>query len=81
MGMRYLDFGNRWLEYGQVAIMPLFLLHQPVIIAIAYYVVQWDVGILVKLPVVLLGSLAVTLAIFEMFIKRFGPLRAFFGMK
>lgn len=81
MGMRYLDFGNRWLEYGQVAIMPLFLLHQPVIIAIAYYVVQWDVGILVKLPVVLLGSLAVTFAIFEVFIKRVGPLRAFFGMK
>ncbi|MBC8224268.1 acyltransferase [Candidatus Bathyarchaeota archaeon] len=81
MGMRYLDFRNRWLEYGQAAIMPLFLLHQPVIIAIAYYVVQWDTGVLVKLPVVLLGSLAVTLAIFEVFIKRVGPLRAFFGIK
>jgi peptidoglycan/LPS O-acetylase OafA/YrhL len=81
MGMRYLDFGNRWLEYGQIAIMPLFLLHQPVIIAIAYYVVQWDVGVLMKLPVVLLGSLAVTLAIFEIFIKRVGFLRTLFGMK
>lgn len=81
MGMRYLDFRNRWLEYGQTAIMPLFLIHQPVIIAIAYYVVQWEAGILVKLPVVLLGSLAVTLAIFEGVIKRVGPLRAFFGIK
>jgi peptidoglycan/LPS O-acetylase OafA/YrhL len=81
MGMRYLDFRNRWLEYGQTAIMPLFLLHQPVIIAIAYYVVQWDTGIAVKLPVVLLGSLTVTLAIFEGIIKRIKPLRAFFGIK
>jgi len=81
MGMRYLDFRNRWLEYGQAAIMPLFLLHQPVIIAIAYYVVQWETGVLVKLPVVLFGSLAVTLAIYEGFIKRVGPLRSFFGIK
>jgi peptidoglycan/LPS O-acetylase OafA/YrhL len=80
MGMRYLDFRNRLLEYGQSAIMPLFLLHQPVIIAIAYHVVQWNVGLVVKLPVVLLGSLAVTLAIFEGLIKRVGSLRAFFGI-
>jgi peptidoglycan/LPS O-acetylase OafA/YrhL len=81
MGMRFLDFRNRWLEYGQATIMPLFLLHQPVIIVLAYYVVQWDTGVLVKLPVVLLGSLAITLAIYEMFIKRVGPFRSFFGIK
>jgi len=81
MGMRYLDFRNRWLEYGQTAIMPLFLLHQPVIIAIAFYVVQWETGVLVKLPVVLFGSLAVTLAIYEGFIKRVRPLRSFFGIR
>jgi len=59
----------------------MFLLHQPVIIAIAYHVVQWDTGVQVKLPLVLLGSLVVTLALFEGLIKRVGPLRAFFGMK
>jgi peptidoglycan/LPS O-acetylase OafA/YrhL len=81
LGMRYLDFRNRWLEYGQTAIMPLFLLHQPVIIIIAYYIVQWDAGIQVKLPIVLLGSLAVTLALFEGVIKCVEPLRSFFGIK
>ena len=29
---------------------------QPVIIVIAYFVVQWDAGIPVKLPVVVLGT-------------------------
>jgi peptidoglycan/LPS O-acetylase OafA/YrhL len=81
VGMRYLAFRNRWLEYGQSAIMPMFLLHQPVIIVIAFYVVKWDTGIVVKLPVVLLGSLVVTLAFYELIIKRVGFLRSFFGIK
>jgi len=35
--------------------------HQPVIIAIVSYIVQWDVSILVKLPTVVLGSLVISL--------------------
>jgi glucan biosynthesis protein C len=81
VGMRYLDFTNRVLQYGQQAVLPFFLLHQPVIIAIAFYVVQWDQGIPVKLAVVLLGSFAATMAIYELVIRRVGFLRFLFGMK
>jgi len=81
IGMRYLDFSNKWLRYGQEAVLPFFLLHQPVIIVIAFYVVQWDAGIPVKLVTVVLGSFTVTLAIYELVIRRVGPLRALFGMK
>jgi glucan biosynthesis protein C len=81
VGMRYLDFSNRWLRYGQEMIMPLFLFHQPVIITIAYYVVQWDTGILAKLLVVVLGSFAVTLGLYELVIKRINALRSLFGGK
>ena len=81
IGMRYLDFSNKWLQYGQEAVLPFFLLHQPVIIAIAFYVVQWDVGIPLKLVTVVLGSFLVTLAIYELLIRRIAPLRALFGMK
>ena len=81
IGMRYLDFSNKWLQYGQEAVLPSFLLHQPVIMAIAFYVVQWDAGIPVKLVTVVLGSFAVTLAIYELVIRRVGPLRTLFGMK
>jgi hypothetical protein len=42
VGMRYLNFRNKWLEYGQEAILPIYLLHQPVIIAISFLVVRWD---------------------------------------
>jgi glucan biosynthesis protein C len=81
IGMRYLDFRNRWLEYGQEAVLPFFLLHQPVIMAIAFYVVQWDAGIPVKLPTVVASSFLATLAIYELLIRRIGPLRTLFGMK
>jgi glucan biosynthesis protein C len=81
IGMRYLDFSNKWLEYGQEAVLPFFLLHQPVIIAIAFYVVQWDAGIPVKLLTVVIGSFAVTIGLYELLIRRIGPLRVVFGMK
>lgn len=81
IGMRYLDFSNSWLVYGQTSILPFFLLHQPVIIAIAYHVVQWDAGVIVKLPVVVLGSLVVTLSLYEALIRRIKPISAFFGIK
>jgi glucan biosynthesis protein C len=81
IGMRHLDFSNRWLEYGQEAVLPFFLLHQPVIMVIAFYVVQWQTGIPLKLLTVVLGSFVVTLAIYELVIRRIGPLQVLFGMK
>jgi hypothetical protein len=81
VGMRYLDFTNKWLVYGRETILPFYLLHQPVIIVIAYFVVQWDTGTTLKLLVVVLGSLLVTVGLVELVIKRIGVLRGLFGMK
>jgi hypothetical protein len=81
VGMQSLNFRNRWLDYGQQAIVPFFLLHQPVIIVIAYFVVQWDAPIIVKLPVVVAGSFAVTIGLYELIIRRVRPLRMLLGMK
>jgi glucan biosynthesis protein C len=81
VGMRYLDFTNKWLVYGRDTILPFYLLHQPVIIVIAFFVVQWDTGTTIKLLVVVLGSLLVTVGLVELVIKRIGVLRRLFGMK
>jgi glucan biosynthesis protein C len=81
IGSRYLDFTNNWLRYGGETIMPFFVLHQPVIIVIAFFVVQWKSGITLKLLAVVLGSLLVTLGLVELVIKRIGVLRHLFGMK
>jgi peptidoglycan/LPS O-acetylase OafA/YrhL len=80
IGMRYLDFTNRWLVYGRETIVPFYLFHHPVIIGIAFFVVQWDTGITVKWLVVVLASLLVTLGLVEL-VKRIKVLRGLFGMK
>jgi len=80
-GKRYLDFSNEWSRRGQEAVLPVFLVHQPVIVAIAFYVVQWQAGIPLKLVIVVLGSFVGSLVIYELVIRRIAPLRTLFGMK
>jgi glucan biosynthesis protein C len=89
VGMRYLDFSSKELQYSHEASYPFYLFHQPVIIVIAFYVVQWDTsallgagaGVWVKLLVVVLSSFAVTLGLYELLIRRIGAVRAVLGMK
>lgn len=81
VGMRFLDFGNKWLQYGQEALLPLFVLHEPVIIVLAFFVVQWDAGLLPKMLAVVLGAFIVTLGFYELLVRRVAPPRAMFGMK
>jgi glucans biosynthesis protein C len=81
IGMRYLDYTNKYLEYGQDAILPFFVFHQPVIIILAYYAVQWQASLVMKLLVVVIGSFCVTLGIYEFLIHRITLLSQLFGMK
>lgn len=81
VGMRFLNVGNKWLRYSQEAIMPFYVFHLPVIIVLAYFVVQWDTDILPKLLLLLPISFLVTAGICEVLIKHISPVRAAFGMK
>jgi peptidoglycan/LPS O-acetylase OafA/YrhL len=81
LAMKYMNVSNKWLEYGNRTIMPFYLLHQPVIIVIAFFVVQWDTGITLKLLAILIGSLLVTLGLIELLIRPFKFTRMLFGMK
>lgn len=81
IGMRYLDYTNKHLEYGQAAILPFFVVHQPAIIILAYYAVQWQASLVVKLLFVVIGSFCVTLGIYEFLIHRVALLSRLFGMK
>ena len=58
-----------------------FVLHHPVILVLAYFVVQWNVGLLPKLLVVTFGASAISLALYEYGIRRLRPLRFMFGMR
>jgi hypothetical protein len=79
--MRYLDRDNKALRYGLSANLPFFVIHQPAILAVAYFVVQWEATIATKLLVTILGAFVVSIGLTEWVIKRVGILRVLFGMK
>lgn len=81
VGARFLNFGNKWLRYSQEAILPFYMFHYPVIIVIAYFVVQWDADILPKMLVLTPTSFIVTVGIYELLVKRVNPVRIAFGMR
>jgi peptidoglycan/LPS O-acetylase OafA/YrhL len=80
LAMTRLNVTNKWLVYGNETIMPFYLFHQPVIILIAFFVVQWTAGVMPKLLVVTVASLLATLAVVEI-VKRVPVMRGLLGMK
>jgi glucan biosynthesis protein C len=81
LAMTRLNYSNKWLVYGNETILPFYLLHQPVIIVISFFVVQWEVNLWVKLLVILISSFLITLGLVELLIRPFRPMRRLFGMK
>ena len=80
IGMRFLDRPSRVVDYGQELVLPFYALHQPVIIVLAFYIVQWPVPLLVKVVAVVFGSFAVTLGLVHFAVRRVPLLRTIFGM-
>jgi peptidoglycan/LPS O-acetylase OafA/YrhL len=81
IGMRFLDFSDDRLRYAREATYPFFMVHQPVIIFIAFYVVQWRGNLTIKLLLVVIGSFVISLGAYELLVRRINPVRALFGMK
>ena len=44
-GMRYLDVPNRLITYAMGVIIPFYVIHYPIVVAIAYVVVRWDLNL------------------------------------
>ncbi len=57
------------------------MLHLPVIVVIAFYVVQWPMAILPKWLLIWTLALAITLVLYELLIRRVNLIRWLFGMK
>ena len=80
-GASYLSFGNRLLSWARDASYPIYILHQTVIIVIAYFVIAQPWAPWTKYWVVLLSTLAVCVLLYEFLLRRFGLLRVAFGIK
>jgi len=80
-GSRLLSFRHRLLDYANEAAFPIYVIHQTVIVAIGYYVVQREWNVWAKFAVILLGSFALSILLYEGVIRRIPALRWLFGIK
>jgi peptidoglycan/LPS O-acetylase OafA/YrhL len=80
-GYRHLSFCNPLLRYARDASYPIYILHQTVIVAIGYYVIQASWAPWVKYWTVLVATLVSCWALYELIVRRFGVTRLMFGMK
>ena len=74
----------RWQRaagYANQAVLPFYLLHEPVIVAFAWITVRWHAPILVKYPALVAVSFTATLVIYELAVRRYRITRLLFGMK
>jgi len=72
LGRRFLDFGNRALEYLSEAAFPVYILHQSAIVVPGYFLLRLPLGVLAKFFLVLAVAVSVTFAIYELVVRRFG---------
>ncbi|MET8048533.1 acyltransferase [Streptosporangium sp. NPDC005286] len=73
--------GRRLYGYLAVAALPLYVLHQPIVVAVAYGVVGWHAPIVVKYLVIVAASLALTVAAYDLLVRRTRVTRFLFGMR
>jgi glucan biosynthesis protein C len=80
LARKFLSFTNKVLAYASPAAFPVFILHQTIIIIIAFYIVQWDTSILLRILAILAISLAITLGFYEI-TRRWRVTRFMIGAK
>lgn len=77
----YMIFNNKFLQYGNRAVLPFYILHQTVIVGLGYAMVDLKSGIIIKYSLLSLSSFILIMIIYDLMVKRVFFLRFLFGMK
>jgi hypothetical protein len=80
-GHRWLNRDGPVLRYASQAIYPFYILHLPLATLIAYFIVQTSLAPSIKYTTIVLGAIALSLALYEYAVKRVNVLRVCFGLK
>jgi hypothetical protein len=80
-GMRYLTANRRLLSYTNEAVLPFYILHQPVILFVGYFIVRLPLPILAKYLIITPLAFSITLGLFEYGVRRINLSRQLFGLK
>ena len=78
---KYLDRPKAILSYVNQAIYPFYILHQTVIVILAFYVVQVNESILSKYLFIVVLTFVLSMFIYHILIRPYNVMRVLFGMK
>ena len=79
-GRKHLSFNHRILQVSNELVLPFYILHQAVIVAIAYYVVGLDLIVIEKYLLIVVASFPIIVALLYP-ISKVNLLRFLFGMR
>ena len=80
LGLRWLNFPSRFQRYAQESVLPVYVIHHPIVLVIASFVVTWNLGLWPKFLVILLTVAGLTLVIYEYGVRRWRVTRLVFGL-
>lgn len=80
-GGRYLNFNHRFLPFANAAVYPVYVLHLPIITVIASWVLRWPIGVAAQFTIIVWGTIGVSVAIYELIVRRTPVTRFLFGLK
>lgn len=81
LGRKYLHHNSKLLQYANEAAYPFYLLHQTVLVLIAFYVVRWNFSVSTKFWLISTAAFGATIALYEGLIRHFNIPRFLFGLK
>jgi glucan biosynthesis protein C len=79
-GRKHLSFDHKYLKVSNELVLPFYVLHQSVIVAIAFYVVGLDLIVIEKYLLIVLVSFSIIVALLYP-ISKINLLRFLFGMR
>ena len=78
---KVLNRPSKGLAYANRAVYPFYILHQTITVALAYYLMDLDWGMLPKALVLILGTFGLSWSIYDLIILRIPWLHPLFGLK
>jgi hypothetical protein len=78
---KHLNFSNNFLQFTNQAVYPFYILHQTIIVAAGFYIVQWNIPIWPKLILLIIITFVSIFLIYRYLIKPFILTRILFGVR
>ncbi|MFD1781724.1 acyltransferase [Fredinandcohnia salidurans] len=81
LGDKYLNFINSTLKYTSEASMPFYVLHQPIIIILGFFIYNLEWAVPVKVVFFVPVAFTIIIILYHFIIRRFNLLRVMYGLR